>query len=111
MLCTIRKRAKEDDRKSCQITLEDLKRIWDEQGGICPYTGWKMLLPPNASKGTAHVPEKASVDRIDSSLPYMPDNIQFVSLIAQYAKNQWQGAEIIRFCEAVVSYQFHANTA
>ena len=27
------------------ITLEDLKRKWDEQNGICPYTKLKMEIP------------------------------------------------------------------
>jgi len=85
-----------------EITVEDLKNQWRKQSGICPYTGWQMLLPKNASgwNGEKSI-KRASVDRIDSSKPYTPDNIHFVCLIANYAKNSFTEKELIDFCEAV----------
>ena len=47
-------------------------------------------------------PNTASLDRIDSSLGYIPGNVQFVSVIANYAKRDFQEEELFEFCEAVV---------
>ncbi len=49
-------------------------------------------------------PNRASLDRIDSSKGYTKDNIQFVCLIAQYAKNSWHSDVILNFAKAVVDY-------
>ena len=51
----------------------------------------------------ARATNRASVDRIDSSKGYIKGNIQFVSLVAQYAKNMWDEKELYNFCEAVVA--------
>lgn len=93
-------------KKECSLTLLDLKEQWDKQQGICPYTGWKMDNPNpcrhvNQGKMPMHI-RRASLDRIDSSKDYTKDNIQFVSLIAQYAKNRFSEKELFEFCKAVV---------
>jgi len=94
-------------RRSCFITLQDLKDQWDQQQGICPYTGWELKTPRTTSshhqlpKST----DRASVDRIDNSKPYTRSNIQFISLMAQYAKNIWPEDELLRFCEAIALHR------
>ena len=40
----IHTRAKKKKYKT-DITLEYLKALWVEQGGICPLTGWQLVLP------------------------------------------------------------------
>jgi hypothetical protein len=67
---------------TADVTLEDLKEIWDRQGGVCPYTGMKLKIRPTTQVTTKATIDSASVDRIDSSRPYAKDNIQFVSLAA-----------------------------
>jgi hypothetical protein len=93
-------------RKPCYITLTDLKEQWEKQVGICPYTGWKLKLRESTSNEARLecTPDRASLDRIDSSKPYTKDNIQFVSMIAQFAKNRWTGEELRNFCKAVVEH-------
>ena len=51
-------------------------------------------------------PDRASLDRIDSSRGYIKDNIQFVSLIVQYAKNDWEGEVVFEFADAVKNYRY-----
>jgi hypothetical protein len=41
------------------------------------------------------------LDRIDSSKGYIFGNVQFVSLMANYAKRDFLEEELLRFCEAV----------
>lgn len=91
-------------RKPFFITVEDLKKQWEKQNGKCPYTGWKLKTPKNTRESLPRTPDRASLDRIDSSKPYTKDNIQFVSLMAQYAKNTWDDQELKDFCEAVVNF-------
>ena len=98
------------------ISLEDLKLQWEKQHGICPYTGWAMILPrcsvgfrePDepTSRGntTPRSVKNASLDRIDSSIPYTTNNIEWVSVIANYAKRTFTRAQVIEFCKAVATF-------
>ncbi len=88
------------------ITLEDIKQQWDEQNGTCPFTGWKLQIPRTSRWEEFPItPRRASIDRIDSSIGYMPDNIQFVAVMANYCKNNFTDQDVIDFCRAVVAYQ------
>lgn len=103
----IKQRSKENGTEY-DVDLAYLKHIWIEQKGVCPLTGWSMILPKSKSKNIW--PEenpmyRASVDRIDSSLGYIKDNIRFIAVIANYAKSIWTDKELLHFCESVVYYQ------
>ncbi|MBW4510921.1 MAG: hypothetical protein KME64_31050 [Scytonematopsis contorta HA4267-MV1] len=93
--------------KQCTVTLEYLKEIWDNQCGRCVYTGWKLDNPETTNAWSNHKlhPKTASLDRIDSSLGYVFGNVQFVSVIANYAKRDFQEEELLEFCEAVYKYR------
>lgn len=88
----------------CSIDLIDLKNQWEKQKGICPYTGWTLVAPETTQTKLLKTPDRASLDRIDSSKGYVQGNIQFVSLIAQYAKNDWHENELFKFSEAVINH-------
>jgi hypothetical protein len=94
-------------RKECLVTIEDLKEQWDKQQGICPLTGWQMKQPKNTGWNNRifKTLDRASVDRIDSTKPYTKDNIRFIALIAQYAKNSWSDEDVLQFCLAVTKHQ------
>jgi hypothetical protein len=92
------------------ITLEDLKQQWESQNGICPFTGWKMEIPRTTNWSESPLtPRRASVDRIDSSLGYVPGNIRFVSVIANWCKNNFTDEEVIEFCHAVARQHPHSQ--
>jgi hypothetical protein len=97
-----RNSARKRDKES-SITLQDLKSQWEKQKGICPYTGWPMMVFASAIYGLEqkYNPYKASLDRIDSSKGYVPDNIQFVCYMANIAKNQYPESFLVEFCKAV----------
>ena len=92
-------------KREFDVTLEDLKGVWDKQKGRCPYTGWKLKNMENMSvkNQLPKTPDRASLDRIDSSKGYVNGNIQFVSYMAQIAKNVFSDEELRIFCEAVVT--------
>ena len=85
-------------QKENDLTYEDLKKVWDSQNGECPYTGWKLELPNYKNLKT---PKSASLDRISSNKGYIKDNIQFVSVIANFAKNDFDDSVMQKFCEAI----------
>ena len=89
-------------RRQSGIDAEYLKELWDKQNGICPVTGWVMVLPPS-SYGWRGIPreKRASLDRIDSSLGYLKGNVQFVVEMANLAKNRYKHEQLYEFCRAV----------
>jgi hypothetical protein len=101
-----KRHARERGNQECTITLADLKRQWDKQAGVCPYTGWELENPLTSKwrKLDSH-PARASLDRVDSSLGYTPNNIQFVAVIANYAKNSFGEEALLNFCLAVTRYR------
>jgi hypothetical protein len=90
--------------KNHDIDLKFLKDLWDEQQGICPITGWKLNLPKNSTYWDEDQNRlyRASLDRIDSSLGYIRGNVRFISVMANYCKNDFADEDVFAFCEAVV---------
>lgn len=87
--------------KYVNVTLQDLKSLWEKQNGLCPHTGWQLVLPTSTKDKLAKTPNRASVDRIDSNRGYEKDNIQIVAMMYQFAKNSWSDADVQVFCKAV----------
>lgn len=87
------------------LSLQDLKEQWDKQNGICPYTGWQMKIMQTLCDKIDRTPNRASLDRIDSTKGYTHGNIQYVSLIAQYAKNSWNEDVLFEFANAVIQHK------
>ena len=101
----IRRRTKER-REEVNITLEDLQQQWEAQQGICPFTGWELDIPRTTNWREHPITlRRASIDRIDSSQGYVPGNIRFVSVMANYCKNNFTDDDVLEFCRAVVAYQ------
>ena len=83
---TIKMRAKEG--KEFNLTLHDLKDIWEKQTGCCAILNHKITLPIwNVKNNNSNY--LASIDRIDSKKGYIKDNIRFVCLTINYAKNKF----------------------
>jgi hypothetical protein len=103
----IRRRTQEH-HEGLALTLEDIKQQWERQNGRCPFTGWQLEIPRTTNWAESPItPRRASIDRIDSSVGYVPGNIRFVSVMANYCKNHFSDEEVIEFCRAVVAYQQH----
>jgi hypothetical protein len=78
------------------ITLKYLKELWDSQNGICPYTKVKMLLPESTTESIKDL-SAASLDRIDSSIGYIRNNVEFVCRFINLGKNGHTKKETIEF--------------
>jgi hypothetical protein len=88
--------------KKFNLTLKDLKDVWDKQNGICPYTG--IQLVDWDYKAESNSLYTASLDRIDSSKGYFRENIQFVSKNINYMKNNLSHQETIDLCKIISNY-------
>lgn len=85
------------------ITLEYLKELWEKQSGLCPFTGWELILPKGSSySGDPNSMYRASIDRIDNDKGYVKGNVRFISVIANYCRNTFTDEDVKLFCEAVV---------
>lgn len=81
------------------IDLLYLKQIWENQKGICPYTG-VSLKHCKLGKNSDHI-FTASLDRIDSSKGYVVDNVQFVSMALNFMKNDMPHNDVIQLCKII----------
>lgn len=67
---------------------------------VCSVTG----IPPEplgSGKRHSRSPWAPSVDRIDSSRGYVPDNVRVVCWMYNAAKQDWSDAEVMRMVEAL----------
>ncbi len=100
-------RAQYRDRKKkygCDLDVQYLKTLWELQTGICPFTGWELILPHNTKEAwETSDPANASLDRIDNSIGYVKGNVRFVSVMANLARQVFSDEQVKNFCKAVVN--------
>lgn len=65
---------------------------------ILPIDNWRW--PDDASL----MPESVSLDRIDNTKGYTEDNIRFISVMANYARNRFTDSQVLSFAKAVASH-------
>ncbi len=85
------------------IDLQYLKDLWESQKGICPFTKEPITLRTHTNCKEKILPYTASIDRIDCSKGYIKGNIRFISLIANFARNNFTDEDVIDFCKKVTN--------
>ncbi len=94
--------------KEVSITVQDLKEVWDNQKGICPYLGIKLYLN-SYSKIKKDPITSASLDRIDSSKGYIKGNIQWISRSMNYLKNDMSDQKVLEIIELIYKQKKGSN--
>lgn len=89
--------------KTFNLTLDYLKELWEQQKGICPYTGLKLNLA-TYTKNHNNPIYTASLDRIDSSKGYEIGNVQFISTAINYMKNTMSHEDTIKLCKIIAQH-------
>lgn len=84
----LRKGNQSTKRHEVTITIEDLKRIYNEQNGKCYWLGIPMSLE---DLFISHSPFAPSVDRIDNQRGYHPDNIVLATRFANKGRGAYMG--------------------
>lgn len=80
--------------RSFTVTAEDLWKIWEDQGGLCAYSGLPLVHG-----------ETASIDRIDSSIGYTKGNVQWVHRDINRMKTDFNEDYFISLCQSVATYK------
>jgi LPS O-antigen subunit length determinant protein (WzzB/FepE family) len=78
-----------------------LKELWEKQNGKCAITKVDLKLESSYNKNY-----QASLDRIDSSKGYVKDNVRYISVSANWLKNNLDDnhvMEFIQICRMVVN--------
>jgi hypothetical protein len=96
MLASLKTRSKKLGR-DCDIDLEYLHSLWDNQQGKCKLSN----LPMSSEIGAKW--KKVSPDRIDSSIGYIKGNIQLVLASVNTFKMDMDQAEFIDLCKAIAN--------
>lgn len=86
------------------ITINDLVEQWNKQNGICPYTGYKLILPENGNLKKVDFFHRASLDRIDSEKGYIKGNIQFVSTPINLMKQTQSDEDVKKFLSEISEF-------
>jgi hypothetical protein len=86
-------------RRAFAIRPADLLMAWRQAGGRCAVSGIDFDLDAVMSRRRA--PFAPSLDRIDSSLGYVPGNIRLVCQIVNFAMNEWGEAPLRRLAAAM----------
>lgn len=82
-------RYKETQISKGNLDLQFLQDLWIKQKGRC-LIGGNLLYIKRGGKWAKGIRtwDKASIDRIDNNKLYTEDNVQFLSLTMNYAKNR-----------------------
>lgn len=78
--------------KKYECTLDYLRDLYEKQGRKCAISGRPLTI------------ENISLDRIDSSKNYTNDNVQWVVIQINRAKNVLAQSDFIQLCEDVVNH-------
>ncbi len=83
----------------CKLVPADVKKIFYDQQGLCPITGWELLLPKS---GLGLKRNTITVDRIDQSLGYILGNVRLISFAANNARYRWDDQQLLALAEAII---------
>ena len=89
---------KKELMKEYIITIQDMEDKYLEQDGFCAISGIKLRISACRKKAKEST---ASLDRIDSSQPYIKNNIQWVHKRVQQMKWNINQDEFIEWCKII----------
>lgn len=89
-----------------EITIQDAWELFEKQKGICALSGLTIELPKSRYELDSY--KTASLDRIDNSVGYTKNNIQWVHKHINMMKRTLSQEQFIELCKAVAS---HADKA
>ncbi len=91
-----------------RITIDDAWALFKRQDGKCALTG-EQLTFARAITGLNGL-GTASLDRINSRLPYVSGNVQWVHKVINIMKNKQKEADFVIWCQKVAAYTKRRHT-
>lgn len=92
--------AKSRRKHDVKLAVKDLLEILESQDHKCFYTGVPLVLD------SASIYESVSLDRLDNSKGYVPENVVLTTWRVNRAKSNMTSDEFIAMCRAVVNHAF-----
>lgn len=86
------------ERVPVSVTLEEAWNLFLQQGRRCALSGVELQISPTGRYNTA------SIDRIDSSLGYTLDNIQWVHKDVNFMKRTYSVEYFLLMCQRIVGH-------
>lgn len=83
------------------ITKEDLHELYDQQKGICAYSGVEMT---NIKDGEGYHLTNISIDRVNNDLGYVKGNIALVCLSVNMMKYTMELKDLIKWCKLIAKH-------
>ncbi len=87
----------------------DFNSRWIEdkiRAGVCEVTGLAFDLTTQINDTThAKNPWVPSIDRIDSTKPYLKSNVQIVVFMYNVCKSEFTHVDVVKFCRAVAGME------
>jgi len=80
----------------CTITPEDLYDLFEKQNGLCAYSKVPLTY-------VAYDLNMASLDRIDSTVGYVKENIQLVCTAVNRMKQEFSEKDFLKYCELITN--------
>jgi hypothetical protein len=93
-LKNLKTKAKLRSNKEFNLQESDMLDAWGKQNGLCAYTKLPLVA-------TANQFNTISLDRIDSSKGYIPENIQLVCAAINKMKQEYTEEMFLLFCHLV----------
>ena len=92
------KRARDRNKWEVAINTLDIYKVWTKDNK-CPIMGTTFTIGGNTNTSP-------SLDRIDPTKGYTPDNIQIISTLANSMKSNASDAELLQFCTYYLRYYY-----
>ena len=92
------------DKFNCEldITKNYLYRVYKAQKGRDPYFNIELIILPRYQReeeGKRWLPNAISIDRIDSTKPYMKGNVQFIASFFNKMKQDQSNKDLFNFAK------------
>ena len=84
-------------KQEFNLTVEDIVKFWKDQNETCPYTGRKMTLKAGQLN-------TVSIERIDSSVGYIPSNTVLVCQAVNRMKSDFNFEDFFNLCSDVALF-------
>lgn len=89
--------------RKVEITIEDISNLFEKQLGRCAISGVQLYF--GGAKNGKYTPGTASLDRIDSSIHYTIDNIQWVHKTVNSMKTDLPENVFLEWCKTITCFQ------
>lgn len=104
-------KVKNRDKFNCKtnLTLAYMYNVYKKQKGRDPYLNTELIINPRyhrEEQDKKWIPNAISIDRIDSSKPYMKGNIQFITTKLNIIKQNLQNSDLFGLCKTLSKNEF-----